>query len=78
MLVLTRKPGEKLVIGNNITVTVLAVQGNHIRLGFEAPKHVNIKRGELIRVADEDLSDPELREKPTEWLMEWQLDPVPC
>lgn len=78
MLVLSRKPGEKLLIGDNITVTVLAVHGNHIQLGFEAPKQVNIKRSELIHVEGDELADPELMEKPAEWLMEGQVNAVPC
>ena len=48
MLVLTRKLGERIVIGKHITVTVLEVQGNRIRLGIEAPKEIPIKREELI------------------------------
>jgi carbon storage regulator len=47
MLVLSRKPGEKLVIGDGITVTVLEVVGGRIRLGVEAPEDVRILRGEL-------------------------------
>ena len=47
MLVLTRKPGEKVVIGNGITVTVVEVQGNRVRLGFDAPDQVRILRAEL-------------------------------
>jgi carbon storage regulator len=46
MLVLSRKPGEKVVL-DNITVTVLEVKGNRIRLGFDAPESVDIIRGEL-------------------------------
>jgi carbon storage regulator len=46
MLVLSRKPGEKVVL-DNITITVLGMQGSNIRLGFEAPASVNIVRGEL-------------------------------
>lgn len=78
MLVLTRKPGEKICIGKNITVTVLEVHGNRVRLGFEAPKDVTIKRGELTDLDRDDLDDPELGEKPAEWLMEWELDSAPC
>ena len=48
MLVLTRKPGERIVIGENITVTVLKIQGHQIRLGIEAPKEIPIRRKELI------------------------------
>jgi len=47
MLVLSRKMGQKLQIGNNITVTVLKTQGNTIRLGIEAPRDVSVRRAEL-------------------------------
>ena len=47
MLVLTRKPGEKICIGSGITITVVGVQGNKIRLGIDAPEDVPILRAEL-------------------------------
>jgi carbon storage regulator len=47
MLVLTRKPGEKVVIGNGVTVTVVEVTGNKVRVGIDAPAQVRILRGEL-------------------------------
>ena len=47
MLVLTRKPGEKIHIGSGITITVVGVQGNKIRLGIDAPEDVPIFRAEL-------------------------------
>ncbi|MGN6136194.1 MAG: carbon storage regulator [Aureliella sp.] len=47
MLVLSRKEGEKLVIGDNITVVVSRVAGNRVTLGIEAPADVRIVRGEL-------------------------------
>ena len=47
MLVLSRKPGEKLIINNNITITVLEVAGNRVKLGVEAPGNVRVLRGEL-------------------------------
>ncbi len=47
MLVLSRKAGEKLIIGNNITVEVVRIQGNRITLGVSAPNDVKILRGEL-------------------------------
>lgn len=47
MLVLSRKIGEKLVIGDNITVVVSRVAGNRVMLGIEAPHDVRIIRGEL-------------------------------
>jgi carbon storage regulator len=46
-VVLTRKPGEKVLIGNGITVTVVAVTGNKVRVGIDAPDQVRILRGEL-------------------------------
>lgn len=47
MLVLSRKLGEQVVIGNCIYVTVVAVRGNQVRLGFSAPEEVSIRREEL-------------------------------
>ncbi len=47
MLVLSRKEGEKLVIGDNITLVVAKISGNRITLGIEAPADVKIVRGEL-------------------------------
>jgi carbon storage regulator len=47
MLVLSRKPGEKLVINHNITITVLEVAGNRVKLGVAAPDNVRVLRGEL-------------------------------
>jgi carbon storage regulator len=50
MLVLSRKIGEKIVIGEGIVVTVLEVKGRQVRLGLEAPPEVSIWRGELSHV----------------------------
>jgi carbon storage regulator len=47
MLVLSRKPGERIIIGDNIQVTVLAIRGNQVRLGFSAPGDIPILREEL-------------------------------
>ena len=47
MLVLSRKLGEQVVIGDNICVTVVAVRGSQVRLGFSAPEEVSIRREEL-------------------------------
>lgn len=55
MLVLTRKTQEKIQIGDSITVTILRVKGQAVRLGIEAPEGVRILRGELLQnTADED------------------------
>jgi carbon storage regulator len=47
MLVLTRKPGEKIYIDSDITITVLEIKGNKIRIGIEAPDDVTVLRAEL-------------------------------
>ena len=47
MLVLTRKPGDSIRIGSGIVVTVLAVNGQQVRLGIEAPKDVTVHREEV-------------------------------
>ncbi|MFJ8246270.1 carbon storage regulator CsrA [Peribacillus asahii] len=47
MLVLTRKLNESIMIGNDIEITVLAVEGEQIKLGINAPKHVDIHRKEV-------------------------------
>ena len=49
MLVLSRKEGEQLVIGDNIVLTVNRISGNRVAIGIEAPREVRIVRGELDR-----------------------------
>ncbi len=49
MLVLSRKRKEQIIIAQTIEITVLAVRGNHVRLGISAPREVSIRRGELER-----------------------------
>lgn len=47
MLILTRRVGETLMIGNDVTVTVLGVKGNQVRIGINAPKNVAVHREEI-------------------------------
>lgn len=47
MLVLSRKPGERIRIGDNVTVTIVRIGPNNVRLGIDAPKELNIVREEL-------------------------------
>lgn len=53
MLVLTRKTGEQIYIGEDVVVTVVAVDGGRVRLGIKAPPHVRILREELATRMDE-------------------------
>jgi carbon storage regulator len=52
MLVLSRKPGEQVVLSNGITLTVVEVRGNRVRLAFDAPAQVRILRAELACCRD--------------------------
>ena len=60
MLILTRRVGETLMIGDEVTVTVLGVKGNQIRIGVNAPRDVTVHREEIYeRIKQEQLSDQE-------------------
>ena len=48
MLILTRRVGESVVIGDEVTVTVLGVKGNQVRIGVNAPKSVSVHREEIF------------------------------
>ncbi len=60
MLILTRRVGETLVVGDDVTVTVLGVKGNQVRLGVNAPKDVSVHREEIYqRIQNEKRSEAE-------------------
>jgi carbon storage regulator len=48
MLVLSRKMNEEIVIGNNVTIKIVGVRGNRVRLGISAPECISIQRSEVI------------------------------
>ncbi len=60
MLILTRRVGESLMIGDDINVTVLSIRGNQVRIGVSAPKDVSVHREEIYeRIQHEDESGAE-------------------
>ncbi len=63
MLILTRRIQETIVIGDDVTVTVLSIKGNQVRLGIEAPRHVEVHREEIyLQVQEKREADKKVLE----------------
>jgi len=65
MLILTRRAGETVMIGSDITITVLGVKGNQVRIGINAPKDVAVHREEIFeRIQNEQAAESGAAAKP--------------
>jgi carbon storage regulator len=59
MLILTRKPGETIIIDDNVKICVLGVEGRQVRIGIDAPKEIAVHREEIYNkiMAEKDMSE---------------------
>ena len=66
MLILTRRVGESLIIGDDVTVTVLGVKGNQVRIGVDAPKNVSVHREEIYERIQKEKQGESTEQQPTD------------
>jgi len=64
MLILTRRVGETVMIGDDVTITVLGVKGNQVRVGINAPKHVAVHREEIYERIKREQQGGEAADRP--------------
>lgn len=80
MLILTRKSGEAIRIGDQVTLKIIEIRGNQVRLGVEAPRDLEVHREEiyaLIQRRAEAQPDPEPTTGETDWAVEEWKTPAP-
>ena len=59
MLILTRKPGQGFLVGDDIKITITEMQGDKVRIGIDAPKHIKVLRSELSETVEQNLQAAE-------------------
>lgn len=59
MLILTRKPGQGFLVGDDIMITITELQGDKVRIGIDAPKHIKVLRSELSETMEQNLQAAE-------------------
>ncbi len=64
MLILTRRVGETIVIGDDVIVTVLGIKGNQVRIGINAPKDVSVHREEIYQRIQQEKNTTPKQEEP--------------
>ncbi len=77
MLILTRKPGEAIRIGNDVLITVKAVNGRQVRLGIEAPNDIPVYREEIFEAMTQANRESLMPESVTQSVLEMFAKPAP-